>query len=279
MSRLGPGPQECSPPPSVGSRNPSETRSKLAGPDRIPFRPQGHAMQGLAPFSMAGSVLSTPLNTYGGASARIAPISFGGANGINPAGVMGVTYPMLSEAIKASRVPKFSGRPEDFEDFERRWNMHLRLMYGASPGFLDDTAVLYTLWGLLDEASATMLEGQMFVDPSLSYYKFWGEVKEKFRKDARTAHRQAWRAVRLQLSGNRVSLLDWNKFQAAYKAKRKLVEDWSEAEDQQNVFSQIPIEYHSKVLNEIGKRRSGKKWVRVVVPENLSAHEVMGEFG
>jgi hypothetical protein len=52
------------------------------------------------------------------------------------------------------------------------------------------------------------------------------------------------------------------------------VEDWGEAEDQRMVFSQVPPEFPPKILAETGKRRNGKKWVRVSVPNESLVGEV-----
>jgi hypothetical protein len=188
--------------------------------------------------------------------------------------VMGISHPLISEALRASRVRKFSGHAEDFEDFEREWNFHLKIMYGASQGALPDAVVLMNLKNFLDEASAALLQGKMALDPDLSYYAFWDELKSKFLRDARSVHRQNWRAVKV-VSTNPVTLQEWAKFQAIYCAKRALVEDWSDAEDQQHVFSQVPAGLQMKVLAETRKRRNGKLWVRVVLPPGLKMIDVV----
>ena len=220
--------------------------------------------------------MATPVANFSGADARVAPIA--AASDVCSSCVVGMTNPLVAEAVRSSRVKRFSGRAEDFEDFERSWEFYLRLMHGAVPGVMSDAVVLMTLRGYLDEASATALESQLHCDPSLSYYKFWGELKDKFLRDARTTHRQNWRAVKLQITGPRLSLYDWARFQAAYVAKRGLVEDWTESEDQQYVFSQLPPEYQARVLRETGKRRATKKWVRVVVPPALTNSEIIDEL-
>ena len=147
-------------------------------------------------------------------------------------------------------------------------------MASASQGVLMDAVVLMTLKNFLDDASATLLVGKMAIDPDLSYNEFWSDLRARFLRDARTTHRQNWRATKLQITGNRVTLQDWCQFQAAYVSRRALVEDWSEMEDQGFVFSQTPSEYQPKILAETGKRRLGKNWVRVVVPQSMQALEL-----
>ena len=224
--------------------------------------------------------MATPATNTEFGQARVAPISGGPpmGMGIAPQPVMGVAHPMLSEALLHSRIKKFSGRAEDFEQFEKEWNFYLRLMYGASNGPLADSVVLMSLKGYLDEASAALLEGRLYDDPHLSYYEFWDELKTLHMRDARTTHRQAWKLVKLEISGRKLNAYDLAKFKNVYRAKRALVEDWTDGEDQQLVFTQIPHEFQQKILNETTKRRIAKKWVRVVVPEGLSHQNVLHEL-
>lgn len=189
--------------------------------------------------------------------------------------IMGTAHPLVAEALRASRVRKFSGQAEDFEEFEREWNFHLKIMHGAAPGMLPDPVVLMNLKNFLDEASAALLQGKMALDPDLSYYAFWDELKSKFLRDARNVHRRNWRGVKLNPAGSTATLQEWLRFQAIYTAKRGLVEDWSDAEDQQHVFSQVPPHLQIKVLAETQKRRTGKMWVRVVLPPGLRMAEVV----
>lgn len=222
----------------------------------------------LDPFGSRSSTASTPMMGSDVPNARVCALG-------QSAPVMGIAHPLLSEALKASRVRRFSGHPEDFEEFEREWNFHLKLMHGSCPGALPDAVVLMNLKNFLDEASAALLQGKMALDPDLSYYAFFEELKAKYLRDARSVHRQNWRTVRLTVAGSRVTPQDWAKFQAIYCSKRGLVEDWSDAEDQQNVFSQVPQGLQMKVLAETRKRRNGKLWVRVVIPPGLAMPDVV----
>ena len=160
--------------------------------------------------------------------------------------VMGVGHPLLTEALWASRVQKVSGRAEDFEEFERQWQFHLKIMHGASPGTLPDAIVLMNLKKFLDEASAALLAGKMALDPDYSYYQFWEELKSKFVRDARSVHRRNWQSVKLTTAGSMATLQEWLTYQAIYTSKRGLVEDWSDAEDQKLAFSRVPECYRGK---------------------------------
>ena len=265
---------------SVGTHGTRVSRSRIVLAHRIPIGHGGSSAVHL-PSLLGGSQLPTPVSALGGPEARVAPI-IGGATGFGAAGslpaCLGLAYPCASEVIRASRVKKFSGRAEDFPDFERQWTYHLRVLADATPGTISDTMALGTLRGYLDDASAIILEGRMHTDPSLSYYAFWQEFKDRFVQDARRAHRQAWKAVTLQISGSKVTVEDWHKFGAIYQDKRKLVEDWTDLEDHTNMLAQVPPEYQARVIHETHKRREHKRWVQVTVPRGLTAQEIVEEF-
>ena len=156
------------------------------------------------------------------------------------AGIMGVAHPLLGEALKASVVKKFSGKCEDFEEFERSWNHRLKLLYSGGRGALSDALVLTTLKQYLVKASVALLEAEMCADPDLSYYAFWERLKARFHRDVRTTHRHNWTSVKLNMAGSRPTLQEWTEFQAAYLGKRALVEEWGDEEDRRMVFSQVP---------------------------------------
>ena len=73
-----------------------------------------------------------------GPRARVNNIQTGG-------GIMGMTNPIIQEALHGCEVQQFSGKAADFEDFAQQWEMYLRLMHLASPGCLPDFAVLQVL--------------------------------------------------------------------------------------------------------------------------------------
>ena len=124
--------------PSLGSDDSISSQNRLVKAQRVPVGPvdQVPAMffnstpqQSLQPTPMVGSV---------GPQARVNVIH-------NGMGVVGMANPIMTEALRSSCVQKFSGRAEDFGEFEKQWKLHLKLMHGASGGVLPDAAVLLTL--------------------------------------------------------------------------------------------------------------------------------------
>lgn len=100
-----------------------------------------------------------PIGTYGqlpldlgwasSSNSSLSSFNHGTRTAINMVGqesnVMGVAHPILGEALKASEVKRFSGRCEDFAEFERAWNHRLKLLYSGGRGPLSDALVLTTL--------------------------------------------------------------------------------------------------------------------------------------
>lgn len=104
------------------------SQNRLTKAHRVPVGPMdrfapilygGNPQQSLQPTPMVGSV---------GPQARVNVIQAG-------MGVVGMANPIMTEALRSSHVQKFSGRAEDFGEFEKQLKLHPRLMYGASGAF------------------------------------------------------------------------------------------------------------------------------------------------
>ena len=183
--------------------------------------------------------------------------------------------PTLSpkKALKSAKFRKFTGRAEDFEEWEGEWNQFLKLMHGGQ-GVLPDATVLLTLKGYLDPASAADLQGRLNMDDNLSYYEFMELLRARYLRDGRMTHRRKWSLVKLHHNGQMPTLQEWSRFEAQYLAKRAMVEDWTDAVDHKLVFQQIPADLQKKVVRETLNRRWGKYWARLSVPKGYSPLDV-----
>ena len=145
-----------------------------------------------------------------------------------------MTAPLVTGALKSTRVQTFTGKSEDFPEFERQWKAYLKILITHNNGnIVPDDIVLAKLKGYLDDASADWLQARLDQDEDLGYYEFFEDLRSRFTRDARAVHRQAWGLVKLIKKGKNPTLQDWNAFQAAYLKKRGLVEDWADEEDRQ----------------------------------------------
>ena len=187
-------------------------------------------------------------------------------------------HPLMAEVLKSSKVQRFTGKCEDFEDFERRWTLYLKLLQEGSPRPIPHAHILMLLKGYLDKASAARLEARMYAEPNLSYLRFWEELRSQFRRDVQVTHRQNWQKVQVRIVGKRLTLQEWAEFQALYVGKRALVDDWAETEDRSLVFRQIPKEYHKEIMSESATRRNGQFWLRISIPNGCEGATVRDEL-
>ena len=243
----------------------------LEMPERIPIAAYGG--------SRSSDFLGSPTES-GSEYSRSTRRSAAHVNVVGHEGDMAVvSHPLMSAALKASEVRKFSGKCEDFEEFARQWEGYLKIMYGGSGKPLAEHAVLVVLRKHLDKASATNMDAELSVDPNLSYYTFWERFKSRFMRDVRAARRQSWQTVKLRKAGKLPTLQEWQEFAAAYRSKPVLVEDWNDSENYQQVLSQVVPEHQEKVVTELARRRRGQWLARVTYPDGLDGHELLDEFG
>ena len=235
--------------------------------------------QGILPdYGLGGSPLSSPAfltptssPSSRGSKARVNVIGGGGDT-------VGITHPANQFALKTTKVPKFSGRSEDYVEWENQWTQFLGLLHGGGKSTLPNQTVLLTMKGYLDEASAADLQARMNQDAGLEYYAFLATLRDRYMRDVVVTHRQNWSRVKLHSAGKHPTLQEWRKFEADYRAKRALVEDWSDHEDYQLVFSQVPAALRKKVMTETYRRRAHKKWARVTAPGGMSLRVLLQQL-
>ena len=137
-------------------------------------------------------------------------------------------------------MEKFSGKPEDLHRFVREWERHVQILNGASPN-MPDIFVLIKLRGFLDEASVAILDNLMDDNPDLTYEEFWGEFLKTHQRDERAIHRRNWQRCQLKaMDPAHPTISEWTRFQSTYQSLRRLVDDWADFEDSQNVWKQTP---------------------------------------
>ena len=89
--------------------------------------------------------------------------------------------------------------------------------------------------------------------------------------------RNLWKQVKLDttqpLTGDK-----WRKFQREFELRKFRVSDWTENEEYDMIFGQLPEFYQIRVGTEESKRRKGKFWVKVSNLKGVTAFEVQEEF-
>ena len=184
--------------------------------------------------------------------------------------------PLFQLALEASKVEKLTGFLEDFEEFEHQWHAYVELMRSVCS--TPERLVLTALRSYLDEPSAAILDRKLGANPNLFYEEFWQELRTRFDGDMLPIHRFNWRTVKLKMAGHAPTLQEWDLFCAQYTTRRQLVYDWSDSEDRELVFSQVPRQFLKGIVEETRVRRKTLHWVRVEYPVGLAPQEVQREF-
>ena len=110
----------------------------------------------------------------------------------------GVASAWANELVKPRNLKKFSGKPEDFDEFERSWENHLRMVSATNGGEpVNSFACLQILRTALDPASIAMLDAKLAQDPELEYYEFWKEFTARHRRHSQAIQKKNWEAVKV----------------------------------------------------------------------------------
>ena len=133
---------------------------------------------------------------------------------------------LLNDVLKSTTIKKFSGLPEDFDEFTREWEGYLQLISDAmGEEALSDAYCLARIREHLDPASLALLDTRKLQNPKLGYYAFWSEFKGRYQKDVQASHRRNWLQVRVNQSGKKLTLQEWREYQSKYLGKRQLVDN------------------------------------------------------
>ena len=71
--------------------------------------------------------------------------------------------------------------------------------------------------------------------------------------------------------GKELTQQDWDKFRADYLFKRSHVEGWSEVIDYEQICGHLLPNFQQAVVKEQCRRRAGRIWVRISIPNGLDA--------
>ena len=170
-------------------------------------------------------------------------------------------HPMGAQALKNIKVTKFTGKSEDWAAFTRDWDRYLRIQHenAGNPDIpLPNFSTLIAFKDVLDESSKIWLDAELQKNPNLQFYEFFDMLHSRHGKNMQGKHRQNWLKVRLHHNGQKPSLQEWDLFTNNYIQKRNLVDDWSKAEDRQQIQNQLTHQLQNWIVEEEFKRRDKK---------------------
>ena len=142
---------------------------------------------------------------------------------------------------------------------------------------IPDYFLLETLNKCLDEISQKLLQRKREENPSLKFSEFWGLLQEEFSSDSSHQQRKAWHQVKLDVSPP-LTLEKWRKFQRDFELRKGRVLDWTEVEEYDLIYSQLPEEHQVKISREENKRRKDQFWVKLTNLVGVGADDIQEEF-
>ena len=102
-------------------------------------------------------------------------------------------------------------------------------------------------------------------------------MQDEFSGDSTHQHRSAWHKIKLDttppLTGDK-----WKRFQREFELRKGRVIDWTETEEYDLLFNQLPENYQLRVATEESKRRKDQFWVKVTNITGLTGSELQREF-
>jgi len=193
--------------------------------------------------------------------------------------VLTTNDPLQAKALERMKVKRFSGRSQDWENFEFEFMQYLRLVQDVNPAAaLSTRGVMATLSEHLDEASVTLLRSEIRKNKNVNFYQFWDMLKSTHVKNARQVNRQNWKAVHLRKAGKEPTFMEWRLFRAEYEEKRQLVDDWTDHEDYAQIMHQLTERLRQKVTSEQTKMRRGRRHVAISCQVDDVAQQVKAEL-
>ena len=127
---------------------------------------------------------------------------------------MNVLPVQLSAALLGAMPSRFSGEPEDWPVWKRRWLQFLENVEEAMPS-ISDQKMLTIFKGLVDEASIDKLEAEQFLEPDTGYEELLAVLDLEFGSDNVTSLRSKWYSLRLKHQGT-VRMSDWRRFSGLF---------------------------------------------------------------
>ena len=215
-----------------------------------------------APVTSAAATNTSSINQV-----RIAPVN------ATSAGMMNVLPGQLSAALLGAMPARFSGEPEDWPEWKRRWMTFLDNVESAMPG-ITDAQVLTIFKGLLDEASVNKLEAEQMVDPDVGYDEFVATLDLEFGGENASNLRSKWYGLRLHHKGA-VRLSDWRTFSSQFIKLMVMLGDPNEEEAERLFLRGVPVEWKKKVEDEVEKRNREGILILEGLPATLDKTQVV----
>ena len=179
----------------------------------------------------------------------------------------GLAQAQMTRVMAKIYMPKYSGNPEDLDDFERTWSKYVNdSTMGCSEGQRQRFRVF-----MLPHCVPTNVKKELddwLEDGTIST---WDEMWRAFRKkevaDLPHHARRRFKAVSLSTSGGHIRMADGRDFRWEYRHLRRYVEDWTEKSEAARVYDMLPHKWRRKVQTKEQKRGRWRTVVKILLPQ------------
>ena len=170
--------------------------------------------------------------------------------------------------MRNAHPPKFSGRSQDWLQFQDEWERYLRKL--ASGNEIPDAQKLELLESCLDEVSQKQL--RLLLKESgggLTFNEEWSKLDLIHSKNQEFGTRKKWQEVTLFNQG-KVTTREWQEFEVNFKLARQGVKDVSEGEAKRLLLQKTPPFILRWITEEEERRTMNQPTVRMNVPRNIT---------
>ena len=92
----------------------------------------------------------------------------------------------------------------------------------------------------MDPTSLADFQARYEANNDLTFAEFWEAIDKDFGRDASGQNKAAWRKVKLQISGKRLTLAEWRAFQSQFNLKKGRVDDRTEQDEYELIMAPLP---------------------------------------
>ena len=152
----------------------------------------------------------------------------------------GLAEAQMARVMSNLPMPKYSGSPEDLDEFERTWNKYVA---DSTMGCSEAQRQRFCL-AMLPHCVPSILKKELDDWVEDGRVSTWDEMWRAFRKEevADLPHhaQRRFKAVRLRTQGGHIQVADWREFRREYRHLRRYVEDWTEESEAARVYDMLP---------------------------------------
>ena len=180
-----------------------------------------------------------PSSTAEKSTVHIGMVGISPVSATQTTGPLNFSSPVQQQLLNNVVQPKFTGKAQDWPQFEQDWQRYLRkVTMGAE---ITDTAKIGLWEGCLDETNFKFLQMRMAeTDGKLTFNEEYARMQSKYARDLPTTARSKWNGVTLYNPG-RVTIREWEDFEADFKCAWHNVKNASEEEAMRMLLGKILV--------------------------------------